>query len=58
MDDIEFEILKDCIKSAHNRIQEYENDKTEKNKYYMKEEIACFISYIIANRETLIGKDK
>jgi hypothetical protein len=58
MDNIEFEIVKSCIKSAYNRILEYEHNKTEENKYYMEEEIACFISSIVANRETLIGKDR
>jgi acyl-[acyl carrier protein]--UDP-N-acetylglucosamine O-acyltransferase len=58
MDNIELEILKECIKSTYNRIQEYENNKTEKNDYYMKEELASFISFVVANKETLIGKDK
>jgi hypothetical protein len=58
MDNIEFKIVKDFIKTTYNRIRDYEHDKTEENEFHMNEAIACFISFVVANKETLIGKDK
>ena len=57
MDNIEFNIVKDSIKTAYSRIKEYENNKTEQNKYYMEEEIGCFISFVVANRNVLMGRE-